>query len=132
MEKTDVTDVAARDGIPATNGQFIALLAGGDASGLAALYTDDAELYPPHRTGVSGAEAIVGFWQGIIDRGVTTAELTTDEVDNEGDTAIETGRYRLSTRDGAVADEGKYLIVWKRLDDSWFIHRDIWNTSLPA
>ena len=127
----EAADVAARDGILATNGRFMALLAEGNASGLAALYTDDAELYPPHRTSVSGSEAIVGFWQNVIGQGVSAAELTTDEVDDEGDTAIETGRYRLSTGDGAVVDEGKYLIVWKRVDDAWFIHRDIWNTSQP-
>jgi ketosteroid isomerase-like protein len=132
MEKTDVTDVAARDGILATNGRFMALVGAGDASGLADLYTEDAGLYPPHRAMITGAGDIVAFWQGAIDMGLRGARLETDEVDNEGDTAIETGRYRLTAADGSVADEGKYLVVWKRVDDAWFIHRDIWNTSLEA
>ena len=125
-------DVAARDGILETNQRFIASFAAQNAADLIALYTEDAQLFPPNSDVIEGADNISAFWQGAFDSGLGGVSLDTIEVDNEGDTAIEIGRYRMTTRDGHVADQGKYLVVWKRLDDHWYIHRDIWNTSGPA
>lgn len=125
-------DVAARDGILEANQRFISSFAAGKAGDMVTLYTDDAQLLPPNSDVIEGADNITAFWQGVFDMGLAGASLETVEVDNEGDTAIETGRYRLTTSDGQLADEGKYLVVWKRMDDHWYIHRDIWNTSLPA
>ncbi|MEE8477258.1 MAG: DUF4440 domain-containing protein [Gemmatimonadales bacterium] len=125
-------DVAARDGILETNQRFIASVAAQNATDLVALYTEDAQLFPPNSDVIEGADDITAFWQGAFDSGLGGASLDTIEVDNEGDTAIESGRYRMTTPDGQVADQGKYLVVWKRLDDHWYIHRDIWNTSKPA
>ncbi len=122
-------DVAARDGILETNQRFIASFAAQNAADLVALYTDDAQLFPPNSDVIEGADNISAFWQGAFDSGLGGVSLDTIEVDNEGDTAIESGRYRMTTLDGQVADQGKYLVVWKRLDDHWYIHRDIWNTS---
>jgi len=28
--------------------------------------------------------------------------------------------------------DGKYVVIWKRDGGQWKIHRDIWNTSMPA
>lgn len=125
-------DVAARDGILETNQRFIASVAAQNAPDLAALYTEDAQLFPPNSDVIEGADNITAFWQDAFDSGLGGASLDTIEVDNEGDTAIESGRYRMTTLDGQVADQGKYVVVWKRLDDHWYIHRDIWNTSKPA
>lgn len=38
----------------------------------------------------------------------------------------------MKTKDGTVADRGKYIVVWKRVGGKWLLHRDIWNTSMPA
>lgn len=122
-------NVAARDGILITNRLFTARVAAGDATGLAALYTDDARLLPPGSEVTQGADNIVAYWQGAIDRGLSGVSLETIEVDNEGDTAIEIGHYHLTIADQAEAAMGKYLVVWKRIDDQWLIHRDIWNTT---
>jgi len=31
--------------------------------------------------------------------------------------------------DGETLDRGKFLVVWKSVDGSWKLHRDIWNSS---
>jgi ketosteroid isomerase-like protein len=49
-----------------------------------------------------------------------------------GDLAAETGKYDLTGADGTVLDSGKYVVVWKREGGHWKLHRDIWNTSMPA
>jgi ketosteroid isomerase-like protein len=32
---------------------------------------------------------------------------------------------------GKVVDRGKYIVIWKREQGQWKLHRDIWNTSMP-
>ena len=48
------------------------------------------------------------------------------------DTAIELGHYALGLPDGTAVDEGTYLVVWKKSDEGWRLHRDIWNTNRPG
>jgi ketosteroid isomerase-like protein len=71
------------------------------------------------------------MWQSILDSSVRTFELTTSEVEAEGSLAYEVGTYALKTKDGKVADRGKYRVVWKRVNGQWLLHRDIWTTNLP-
>jgi ketosteroid isomerase-like protein len=58
--------------------------------------------------------------------------LETIEVEGYDDTAIEIGRYRLLAPGDVVADQGKYIVVWKNDHGAWKLHRDIWTTSQPA
>lgn len=101
----------------------------GDAAGMASLYTADGSLFPPGADRVTGHDGIEAFWSAVMDMGIASAHLETTEIDDQGDTVIEAGRYLLGAADGTVADEGKYLVVWKNEDGVWKLHRDIWNTS---
>jgi uncharacterized protein (TIGR02246 family) len=105
--------------------------AGGDATGVADLYTAGGQLLPSHSDVISGHEAITAFWKGAMEMGIASAALESVELSDLGDTAIETGHYTLAGSDGGVMDQGKYLVVWKNEDGAWKLHRDIWNTSLP-
>ena len=118
--------------IEATNSQFIAAFKGGDAAAIARLYTSDAQLLPANSDFVRGTDAIRAFWQKVIDMGLGGATLETIEVESHGETAVEVGRYRLLAAGDAVADTGKYIVVWKNDGGAWKLHRDIWTTSQPA
>jgi ketosteroid isomerase-like protein len=96
---------------------------------MANLYTSEAQLLPANSDFVRGTAAIR---QGVIDMGLKDASLETVEVEAHGDTAIEVGLYRLLAADGVVADNGKYVVVWKNDSGTWKLHRDIWTTSQPA
>jgi ketosteroid isomerase-like protein len=72
------------------------------------------------------------MWKGVLASGVGGASLETTDVETEGNLAYETGRYQMRSKDGKVLDRGKYVVVWKRSGSDWRIHRDIWNTSMPA
>ena len=102
----------------------------GDAAGAAQLYTADGQLLPSGSDVVTGHAAIEAFWGGVMGMGITSVRLETVELEDHGDTAIEVGRYELGTADGEVADEGKYLVIWKSQDGAWKLHRDIWTTSV--
>ncbi len=111
------------------NDSFEAAFPNKDSAGLAALYTPDGVLLPPGSSELSGTEAIQQFWQGAMNMGVAGAKLTTITAQELGDTAIEQGQFVLSGADGSPLDHGKYMVIWKRTNDQWQLHQDIWNSS---
>ena len=117
--------------IAAANDKFMAAAEQQDAAALAALYTKKGQLLPPNSDVMTGREAIQGFWQAVMDMGILRAELETVEVEDHGKTAIEVSRYTLYAEGDAVADKGKYMIVWKKKGGDWKLHRDIFNSSMP-
>jgi uncharacterized protein (TIGR02246 family) len=121
-----------REVIEEGNQQWSIAFSTGDSAALAAMYTPNAQLFPMHSEVVSGREAIQQFWQGVMASGVKGATLTTLEVDEQGETAYEVGQYELRGEGHKVLDHGKYVVVWKRTQGQWRLHRDIWNSTLPA
>jgi ketosteroid isomerase-like protein len=119
----------ARSAIEAANRQFASGVAQGSGRALAALYTANAQVFPPNADIVSGREAIERLWQSFIAAGVKGVTLTTLEVEAAGDTAYEVGKYAVNGDGGNVLDTGKYVVVWKLDRGQWRLHRDIWNTS---
>ena len=115
--------------IEAANQQFITALAAGNGVAIAGLYTEDSQVLPPGSPIISGRPAIAAFWQGAIGAGVKGATLKTTEAEGHGDTAHEVGEYRMLAADGKEIDAGKYIVVWKRIEGQWKLHRDIWNTN---
>ncbi len=122
----------ARAEIERANREFEAKFDAGDTDGVAALYTDDAEFIAPHQAALVGRAAIAGFLAGAREAGIAAITLATLEVEADADSAIERGRYVMKTADGTAADQGNYLVHWKRRDGAWRIHRDMIATDLPA
>lgn len=106
----------------------------GDWHAVASLYTEDGILLPPNAPEVVGREAIEATlkkFPPIVELANTDAECTVS-----GDWAFVRGRYsmKLKLPNGALLeDHGKYIEIRKRGDDGvWRIHRDIFNSDLPA
>lgn len=121
----------AKETIAHVNDAFMKAFARHDAAAVAALYASGALLMPPHSEIINSATGIQKFWQGIMDLG-TSASIETVEIQDAGDMAIEIGRYSITLSNGATADRGKYLVVWKQEGGEWRLFRDIWNSVLPA
>jgi uncharacterized protein (TIGR02246 family) len=122
----------ALETIPHVNQAFVTAFGKGDAQAVAALYARGAQVFPPHSDVLQSPDTIRGFWQSVMDMGIRQAALETVGIESISDTmAIEQGRYTLSLESGAVADTGKYLVVWTQEDGAWKIYRDIWNTNQP-
>jgi uncharacterized protein (TIGR02246 family) len=122
----------ARAAIEAANKKFSAAYASGKAGDVAAMYTADAVAFPPNSDVVKGRDGLQKLWQGMIDSGAKAVDLTTTEVEAHGDTAHEAGTYSVKDAAGKVVDHGKYIVIWKQQQGQWKLHRDIWNTSMPA
>lgn len=124
------SDILAQ--IESVNARFGEAFKRGDAAALANCYTSGAQLLPANSDFIRGTAAIRAFWQSVMDAGLTGASLETIEVEAHGDTAVEVGRYRLLAAGDVVADQGKYIVVWKNDNAGWKLHRDIWTTSQAA
>jgi uncharacterized protein (TIGR02246 family) len=118
--------------IAAADEQFMATFKQRDAAGLAGLYTRNGQLLPPNADMMTGAEAIQGFWQAVLDMGVQEARLDIAEVTGYGETAVEVGRWTMLGPEQQALDQGKYIVVWQQEDGQWKLHRDIFNSSMPA
>ena len=118
--------------IEAANARFSADYAKGDPAAVAAHYTAGGQAFPPNGEIARGREAIQKVWKGAMDAGVKGVKLVTLEVEAHGDTAHEVGTYVLVGDGGKTLDNGKYVVIWKRDGGQWKLHRDIWNTSMPA
>ena len=114
--------------VEAANRALEAAIIRGDAQAVADLYTEDAQVIPPGGEVARGRAAVAAFWKKAIDGGIKDVRLKTDEVESAGDLACETGIGRIVDRDGGVV-EGRYVVVWKRHNGKWKLHRDIWNSA---
>ena len=118
----------ARQAVEAGNRAFIAAFLRGDASAVANLYTEDAQVIPPGAPVAKGRAEIKEFWQSSIAAGFKDLTLETTKVESDGSLAYETGVVRLVSKEGTTT-AARYIVVWKRIDDAWLLHRDIWNSA---
>jgi len=126
-----VDNATLKKEIEAANAEFMDLLSQGDSVGLANSYTTDAKFMNAGAPAVSGRRNIQSAMSGIINSGITSADLRTDEVWGSGELLIEEGTLSLFVSGEEVADE-KYIVIWKREDGKWKLFRDIFNSNLPA
>jgi uncharacterized protein (TIGR02246 family) len=101
-----------------------------DGEGLAALYRPDAMLLPPNQGFVEGRDAIGEFWAPFTAE--IDGKLDIREIVVRGDLGYVIGTYELVDAEGSFVDRGKYIEVWRQVDGEWALHRDIWNSSMPA
>jgi len=127
MPSSSLNEEASR--IAAAEQRFLSLFALNDAAKIAACYTDDAEILAANVSSVRGRAEIESLFK-FTNRPGHTLEFQTAELDVQGATAIEIGAYVRRQNDGSTFDRGRYIVVWKRIDDEWKIHRDMF-TSQP-
>lgn len=111
--------------------EWIKRFTANDAAGVAALYTEDAQLLPPDQEIVSGRAAIEEFIARTNPTGGPGLEFATIEALVFGDYAHRQGRFRVKGPDGATAGTGKTIELWKKVDGVWRIHRDMWSWDAP-
>ena len=101
----------------------------GDAARAASLYEPGARLLPPGAGVITGADAVLAFFEKRIAAGSDGGELETVRLDEYGDVAVEEGRYGRRAGD-QLLDSGKYLAVFRRQSDgTWRWATDMWNSD---
>ncbi|MFV0592737.1 MAG: YybH family protein [Draconibacterium sp.] len=121
-----------RDEIILGNEKFLKAFNNGNAKEVATNYVDGAKLFPPNSDIVEGLKNIEAFWQGAMNMGIKSANLKTVKAEGYENVAIEEGRYKLFLENGQVADQGKYIVIWRNTAEGWKLDQDIWNSSNPT
>ncbi|WP_242132094.1 YybH family protein [Aestuariivivens marinum] len=120
----------AKAEIVAANKTFADLFVAKDSAGIANLYTQDAKFMMNGSPAIVGREHIQSVISSIINSGVSSVDLITLDVWGTEDLVTEEGELALYVGENKV-DEGKYLVLWKKVDGKWYLFRDIFNSNLP-
>ena len=120
--------------IAANNRAFEHAVATGDIDAIAALLAPDVMALPPDGPIVAGKEEVKQLWASAIrDHGMKSCRISTDILDFAGDMASEVGHATMTLAPPGGNTEMtaniKFVVVWKRLDGKWLLHRDIWNAA---
>ena len=101
----------------------------GDPATTAAIYADDAEILAPQHPAIRGKPAIVAFFKANIDKNLGFENDSTWSL-VRGDMAIEQGAYHVrNVGVGADVEAGKYIRIWKRIDGTWKLYRDMYSSD---
>ncbi len=114
--------------------RFAEILLTHDHASLPAMFTADTIVLPAGSPLVRGRDAAVAFWTEATSDPGRRLRSEFDGVDSlfTGGLVIEVGRATVwLVGDGAetLADNGKYMMVWKREEGRWKRHRDIFNSD---
>jgi ketosteroid isomerase-like protein len=120
----------ARTGIDAQNMKFMEAIKKGDSAGIAALYTQDGLVMPSNHEAVP-KEGIASLIGSMMKTGVKEIKLSTDDLSGNADMIAETGKYEILVDGQKSVDKGKYIVIWKPVDGTWKMYRDIFNSNVP-
>jgi len=126
-----VSGCARNEALPSTVTQsFEIAFTRHDLPGLLALFTEDAQILPEHGPVITGHSEIESFLKNQMTP-VVSFKTDTDMTLVRGDIAVEQGHYTVrDTRQGANIEMGKYMFVWRKVNDDWRIYRTIYNTDV--
>lgn len=128
---TTMSGAEIRAEIERTNEKFMEMFRQGDAEGIAELYTQDGMVLPPNSDIIEGKQQIKDFWKTAIDMmGIKSVQLQTQEIEPQNNMAYERGRAMIYGEGDQEIDDSKYIVIWKRENGIWKLHRDIFNSSL--
>ncbi len=99
----------------------------GDAIRAAANYADDAQILAPRHLPIEGKQSITAFFKSNIDKYISIGNYTAWSA-VRGDLAIEQGVYNVrNVQVGENVESGKYIRVWKKVDGTWKLYRDMFS-----
>ena len=110
---------------------WLKALNAGDPAALAALYTDDARSLAPAGSALVGRGEIEAYWRRDIGEGGATTVLTVNDALTQGDALHIEGGYQVKANNGPGLAEGHYQQLWRRDDNGWRLHREMWRMN-PA
>lgn len=125
------SDVEAQQDIQDMHSALLKAYNAKDASGIAALYTDDAVLMPPNLATVKSKIAVEDFMHQMLVPPMSGMLLNYTETNVCGDNAYSYGYYTMLGANGVTVDRGKFVEILRN-EGGWKISRDIWNSDIVA
>lgn len=120
----------AKKAIAANNAIYHQAFAKHDSTIFVNSYAEDACVLPPNTTMVCGRAEIAKFFTEGYKMGIRGGKLVTTNIYGDGiDYVTEEGYGQIFDKNGAVIDEAKYIVVWKKTPQGWKMYRDIFNSN---
>ena len=104
-------------------------LKNGDPSFVVNSHTDDAIQFLPDGTEIVGKEALKAFYSKVAASRVDIESVTTTVEKLSKDMAMEVGIFTSTTTAGKQS-KGKYILIWKNVDNDWKIYKAIDQAKL--
>lgn len=126
---------SARTAIQAQTAAMQAHMNAAHWDSLGQFYAENAVSMPPNTPALTGRAAIIdGMKQMLGPMSNFQIHFTPQNVSASGDVAVERGRYHMTFNMGrqAMADSGKYLTHWHKVDGRWLTMEEIFNSDVPA
>ncbi len=102
-----------------------------NAAGIAALYTEDGVMMPPNAEAMTGRKAIEAYLAKDIAGAPGHLDIETVDHDHSGHLGYARGTWAMHDADGNVVDKGKWVEVRKKVQGTWMILVDTWNSDMP-
>ncbi|XP_070575051.1 uncharacterized protein [Ptychodera flava] len=112
--------------------EFVKRYGAGDFKGLSELYTPECKLMSGGTDVMVGREAAAeNLFREYYNAGAVGTSSCTDEAGQvHGDECLyQRGHFKVYNAEGSVHDEGKYVVIWKKIDGKYLIDIDIWNSN---
>ena len=100
----------------------------GDATAVAAMYTEDAYVLPAGAPMAHGRAEIEKFWGAAMQQ-LSDVKCSAADVKPIGRSgAREIGTCTFKTKGATPQDAAlKYAVVWQKVSGQWMLNTDIWN-----
>jgi len=121
----------AQKTIEENNQKYFDALANNDSALFKSLYTPDCWIMAPNTGVFCGVEAANDYFMQIrktakIQEGVF---ITIDVYGVSENIIAEVGFYRLFNNQHKAIDDGKYIVLWKKANNTWKRFRDSYSSS---
>ena len=99
-----------------------------DVDAVMELYADGAVSMPPGFLPLIGKPAIRADYEFTFSNFNLHHKTTVVQLEVQGSMAVERGEYVMKDSTGAVVETGKHMITRRRINGSWLVVMEIWNT----
>lgn len=113
------------------NNRFTQAHITGDTAFLNNIFTVDAKVFAPNAEVVVGRPAIAALNLEYINFGIKEFREETTALYGNEEYLINEGNYFMIYGKHNTSEKGKFINVWKKVDDDWKIYSNIWNSNLP-
>ena len=103
----------------------------GDTAFLNNIFTQDGRVFAPNSEVITGHSAIAAINLEYINFGIKEFREETTALYGSGDYLINEGTYFMSYGKDSTIEKGKFINIWKKLDNDWKLYSNIWNSSMP-
>ena len=81
---------------------------------------------------MTGAQALHDFTVEYLKAGLSEFREEATDFYGNAEFVVDAGTYVVTYGPEHVTERGKYLNVWKKVNGTWKIQSNIWNSDAPA